>query len=112
MPLRGSYTAISRQLDELERRASRLTDPGCLTCWGWPEVAVTYAPEVAQFHAPNPPWDDGGDPLPEWPDELRCGACGREPSTVIKIVYEARDPGDLPIHVRGGEPPVPWRETS
>jgi hypothetical protein len=109
MPLRGSYAAITRQLDELERRASRLTDPGCLTCWGWPEIAVVYGEGVAAAHAPRSPWDDGGDRGPEWPPERRCGACGREPSTVIRIEYEEPDPADLPIHVA----PVPGRyETS
>jgi hypothetical protein len=115
MPLKGSYLSISRQLDELERRAETVRwGAGCPLCVAWPAYPLDLAPEVAQYDrsrdclggtaaAPCPGCPDCR-PRGGWPPSFKCPGCHREPAAVIAVRYAEPPPGGTVVHLADEAP--------
>ena len=74
---------VRRRLDALESRLTFLAlgSRGCAHCRGWGALAVTYSEEAQETVR-------DGDPERGWPETLSCPRCGREPTHVVRVVYE------------------------
>lgn len=78
---------MNDRIGRLEDAAAGLPARGCATCAEWKDFPVTGGLDM-EPHG--------------WPEDFRCPSCGREPLSVVKIVYT-----DWPPQPTTGG--YPWR---